>query len=70
MSERVLWSPALSLQMKEFEFSAAEVVSIKAAIQTWDSYGVNADRHWLQSLWRSCSCLNRGPESSNRFAFI
>ena len=68
--ERVVWNPALSIPAKDFEFTDPEVARIKAAIQTWDSYGVNADRHWLQSLWRSCSCLNRGPESSNRFAFI
>lgn len=45
--ERVLWNPTLSLPAKEFEFTDAEIVRIKAALQTWDSYGVAADRHWL-----------------------
>ncbi|HPU74347.1 MAG TPA: hypothetical protein PLA43_20530, partial [Bryobacteraceae bacterium] len=48
--ERVLWNPALSIATKEFEFSDAEVARIKAALQTWDSYGVAADRRWLQPL--------------------
>jgi len=48
--ERVVWNPALSLPAKEFEFSDQEIARIKAAIQTWDSYGVNADRRWLQPL--------------------
>ena len=48
--ERVVWNPALSLPVKEFEFSDPEVARIKAAIQTWDSYGANADRRWLQPL--------------------
>jgi len=47
---RVVWNPALSLPAKEFEFSDPEVARIRAAIQTWDSYGVNADRRWLQPL--------------------
>ena len=48
--ERVVWNPALSLPAKEFEFSDPEVARIKAAVQTWDSYGVSADRRWLQPL--------------------
>ena len=48
--ERVMWNPALSLAAKEFEFSDPEVARIKAAIETWDSYGANADRRWLQPL--------------------
>ena len=48
--ERVLWNPALSLPAKEFEFTDPEVARIKAAIQTWDSYGVAADRRWLEPL--------------------
>ncbi len=51
--ERLVWNPALSLAPKEFEFSEAEVSRISAAIQTWDSYGVNADRRWLEPLVRS-----------------
>src|ERR1017187_1482060 len=48
--ERVVWNPSLSLEAKEFECSEPEVARIKAAIQTWDSYGVNADRRWLQPV--------------------
>ena len=48
--ERLLWNPALSLPAKEFEFSDPEVARIKAAIQMWDSYGVNADRRWLEPV--------------------
>lgn len=48
--ERVVWNPTLSIPAKEFEFTDAEVVRIKAALQTWDSYTVAADRRWLQPL--------------------
>ena len=48
--ERVVWNPALSIPAKESEFSEPELARIKAAIQTWDSYGVNADRRWLEPL--------------------
>ena len=48
--ERVVWNPVRSLPVKEFDFSAPEVARIKAAIQTWDSYGVATDRPWLQPL--------------------
>jgi hypothetical protein len=48
--ERVVWKPSLSIPAKEFDFTDAEIARIKAAIETWDGYGVNADRHWLQPL--------------------
>jgi hypothetical protein len=48
--ERVVWNPAQSIPAKEFEFSDPEVARIKAAIETWDSYGANADRRWLEPL--------------------
>ncbi|MCC6391835.1 MAG: hypothetical protein IT167_14640 [Bryobacterales bacterium] len=48
--ERVVWTPALSLADREFEFTDAEAGRIKAALQTWDSYGAAADRHWLKPL--------------------
>ena len=48
--ERVVWNPTLSLDVKGFEFSDPEAARIKAAIETWDSYGANADRRWLQPL--------------------
>lgn len=48
--ERVVWNPTLSIPAKEFEFTEAEIVRIKAALQTWDSYAAAADRRWLQPL--------------------
>ena len=48
--ERVVWNPALTLPAQGFEFSDLEVARIRAAIETWDSYGANADRRWLQPL--------------------
>jgi hypothetical protein len=50
--ERVVWNPSLSVPAKEFELTGPEVARIKAAIQTWDSYGVAADRRWLEPLLR------------------
>jgi len=48
--ERVVWDPALFIPARQFEFSDPEVGRLKAAIQTWDSYGANADRRWLQPV--------------------
>ena len=48
--ERLVWNPALSIPAKKFEFTAVEVNRIKAAIETWDGYGANADRQWLEPL--------------------
>jgi hypothetical protein len=48
--ERVVWNPALSLPAKEFECSEQELARIRAAIETWDSYGATADRRWLEPL--------------------
>jgi hypothetical protein len=50
--EHVLWNPALSVPAKDFEFNDAEVARIKAAIQSWDSYGAAADQRWLEPLVR------------------
>jgi hypothetical protein len=51
--ERTIWNPVLAIPPKEFEFSDAEVVRIRAAVETWNSYGVAADRRWLEPLLRS-----------------
>jgi hypothetical protein len=48
--ERLVWNPALSIPAREFEFTDAEVARIKAALQTWESYAVATDRHWLQPI--------------------
>ena len=58
--ERIVWNPALSLPVKEFEFSDPEVARIKAAIQMWDSYGVATDRAWLQPLVEAL--FSAGPQ--------
>lgn len=51
--ERAVWNPALSIPAKDFEFTDPEVARIMAAIQTWDSYGANADRRWLEPIVRA-----------------
>lgn len=48
--ERTAWNPAFSLPPKNFELTDAEVVRVRAAIETWDSYGATADRRWLEPL--------------------
>ncbi|MBI4910996.1 MAG: hypothetical protein HY820_45720 [Acidobacteria bacterium] len=62
--ERVLWNPARSLPAKEFEFTDPEIARIKTAIQTWDSYGVNADRRWLQPLIDALFLRDTGAPNS------
>ena len=37
-------NPEVSIPVKDFEFTGAEAGPIKAALQTWDSYGAAADR--------------------------
>jgi hypothetical protein len=46
--ERIVCKPAFSTPANDF--SKPEVACIKAAAQTWDSNGANAERRWLQSL--------------------
>ncbi len=48
--ERAVWNPALSVQQKQFDMTDAEVTHIRAALETWASYGVNVDRLWLEPL--------------------
>ena len=59
--ERVAWNPALSLKAKDFEFSDPEVARIRSAIETWNSYGANADRSWLEPL--IAALIDREPRS-------
>lgn len=59
--ERVLWNPALSIPASEFEFTDSDVARIKAALQVWESYGVNADRRWLQPLVEAMFSLEPRP---------
>ncbi len=48
--ERTIWNPALSVPAREYEFSDVDVARMKAELSTWDSYGVNAGRRWLQPV--------------------
>lgn len=48
--ERVVWNPARSAPVKDFEFADADVARIKAAIESWDLYGAGTDRRWLEPL--------------------
>lgn len=48
--ERTVWNPSLSTPVKEFELTDAEVLRVKAAIETWNAYGAAADRRWLEPL--------------------
>jgi len=53
--ERVLWNAALSVPAKEFAFNNAEIARIKAALQTWDSYGAPPIGVGWNHCWRpSC----------------
>jgi hypothetical protein len=58
--ERVMWNPALSLPAKEFEFSDPDLARIRAAIETWNSYGAAADRRWLEPLLAAVSPAELG----------
>lgn len=48
--ERAVWNPAATLPVREFQFDAAELARIRAALETWDNYSVNTDRRWLEPL--------------------
>ena len=48
--ERVVWNPVLSLNAREFEFTAAETARIRTAVEAWDSYSASTDRRWLEPL--------------------
>ena len=51
----MLWNSALSVPAKEFEFADTETARLRAALETWDGYGVNADRRWLEPLMEALS---------------
>ena len=48
--ERIVWNPAVILPPKEFEFTEGSIARIKSALESWDGYGVGADRKWLEPL--------------------
>jgi hypothetical protein len=62
--ERVVWNPALSLPAREFEFSDTQFARLRAAIQAWDSYGVAADRRWLQPLVETLFSTEPQPQEN------
>jgi hypothetical protein len=51
--ERVVWNPALSVPAREFEFTDSEIARIRASIESWHTYGADADRRWLEPILRS-----------------
>jgi len=48
--ERTVWNPSLCIPAKEIELPDAEVIRVKAAIETWGNYGAASDRVWLEPL--------------------
>ena len=48
--ERVVWNPLRSLPLKDVEFTEADTARISVALETWPTYGVAADRRWLEPL--------------------
>lgn len=48
--ERLLWNASISIPAREVELEDAEVARLRAAIETWTSYGVSTDRRWLEPL--------------------
>jgi len=55
--ERTVWNPLLSIPAREFDLTETEIARIKPAIETWDRYGVAADRRWLEPLLHALLCL-------------
>jgi hypothetical protein len=70
--DRVVWNPANELPTKQFDFGDAEVGRIRAALETWVSYGVNVDRRWLEPLLAAiattgtCMATSGGGEDFQR----
>jgi hypothetical protein len=48
--ERVVWSAAISIPPKEIAFKDVEIIRIRVGTNMWDSFGVNADRRWLEPV--------------------
>jgi hypothetical protein len=48
--DRVSWNPGLATPVKQIELTGPEVARVKAAVETWDSYGAAADRRWLEPM--------------------
>ncbi len=61
--ERIIWNPSLELQRRDFALADAELARVKAALETWDGYGVDADRAWLESLLEMIFGVGAEPEN-------
>ena len=61
--ERVLWNPALALPRKDFVLADTELARVKTALESWEGYGVDAERPWLESLLEMV--FGRGEEPAN-----
>lgn len=48
--ERVVWNPARSVPAVDLEFEEMEIGRIRAAVESWSSFGVASDRKWLEPL--------------------
>ena len=48
--DRTVWNPSLSIPARDFDLTDAELVRIRAAVETWGNYGAAADRLWLEPL--------------------
>jgi len=48
--ERCLWNPTRSLPSTAFDFNDCEVARLRQSIESWDGFGVAADRSWLEPI--------------------
>lgn len=64
--ERVIWNPANVLPLKQYDFSEGEVCRLRAALETWVSYGANGDRRWLEPLLAAMATAVTCTASGNR----
>ena len=50
--ERTLWNPTLSFPPRDFGFTEAEIARIRMVLETWASFGADAERRRLEPLLR------------------
>jgi hypothetical protein len=58
--ERTVWSPALSIPAKDFEFRKPETVRMKAALQTWGSIWSQIGSLVARALDQCSLCVSAG----------
>lgn len=61
--ERVIWNPALSIPVKDLDFTEPEISRARIAIETWGNFGVAPDRFWLQPFIEALFVNGREPQS-------